>query len=157
MIEIPSAVMVADDLAKRAKFFSIGTNDLIQYSLAVDRMNERIAHLYQPTHPAILNLIRLSVEAADRSDIWTGVCGEMAHDPALVPLLLGLGVKELSAATPSIPNIKYLIRNLDLSEARELAAEALKLESPEEILQRSTEMARRIAPDLFANQTDTGS
>ncbi|MFT5028471.1 MAG: phosphotransferase system enzyme I (PtsI), partial [Candidatus Binatia bacterium] len=138
MIEIPSAVMVADDLAKRAKFFSIGTNDLIQYSLAVDRMNERIAHLYQPTHPAILNLIRLTVEAAERNGIWAGVCGEMAHDPALVPLLLGLGIKELSAATPSIPNIKYLIRNLDLNEAKELAAEALKLESSAEILERST-------------------
>lgn len=157
MIEIPSAVMVADDLAKRAKFFSIGTNDLIQYSLAVDRMNERIAHLYQPTHPAILNLIRLTVEAAERNGIWAGVCGEMAHDPALVPLLLGLGIKELSAATPSIPNIKYLIRNLDLNEAKELAAEALKLESSAEILERSTAMARRIAPDLFKNQTEPGT
>lgn len=157
MIEIPSAVMVADDLAKRAKFFSIGTNDLIQYSLAVDRMNERIAHLYQPTHPAILNLIRLTVEAAERNGIWAGVCGEMAHDPALVPLLLGLGIKELSAATPSIPNIKYLIRNLDLNEAKELATEALKLESSAEILERSTAMARRIAPDLFKNQTEPGT
>lgn len=157
MIEIPSAVLVADDLAKRARFFSIGTNDLIQYSLAVDRMNERIAHLYQPTHPAILNLIRLTVEAADRNGIWAGVCGEMAHEPTLVPLLLGLGVKELSVATPSIPNIKYLIRNLDLDEARELAVEALKLESPAEILERSTAMARRIAPDLFEIQTETGS
>lgn len=157
MIEIPSAVMVADDLAKRAKFFSIGTNDLIQYSLAVDRMNERIAHLYQPTHPAILNLIRLTVEAAERNGIWAGVCGEMAHDPALVPLLLGLGIKELSVATPSIPNIKYLIRNLDLNEAKELAAEALKLESSAEILERSTAMARRIAPDLFKNQTEPGT
>jgi phosphotransferase system enzyme I (PtsI) len=157
MIEIPSAVMVADDLAKRAKFFSIGTNDLIQYSLAVDRMNERIAHLYQPTHPAILNLIHLTVEAAERNGIWAGVCGEMAHDPALVPLLLGLGIKELSAATPSIPNIKYLIRNLDLNEAKELAAEALKLESSAEILERSTAMARRIAPDLFKNQTEPGT
>lgn len=153
MIEIPSAVMVADDLAKRAKFFSIGTNDLIQYSLAVDRMNERIAHLYQPTHPAILNLIRLTVEAAGRNGIWTGVCGEMAHEPALIPLLLGLGVTELSASTPAIPSIKYLIRNLDLNDARELAVEALKLESSAEILKLSTQMARKIAPALFENQT----
>lgn len=153
MIEIPSAVMVADDLAKRARFFSIGTNDLIQYSLAVDRMNERIAHLYQPTHPAILSFIHLTVEAAKRNKIWTGVCGEMAHEPALIPLLLGLGVTELSASTPAIPSIKYLIRNLDLDDARKLAVKALTLESSAEILKLTTQMARKIAPALFESQT----
>ena len=149
MIEIPSAVMIAESLAKRVKFFSIGTNDLIQYSLAVDRLNERIAHLYQPTHPAILNLIRLTVEAAHRNGIWVGVCGEMAGDPLLVPLLIGLGVDELSASAPSVPRVKFLIRRLKTAEAKELADWALTCESAAEILARSRALAQQVAPSLF--------
>ncbi len=149
MIEIPSAVLVADALAKRARFFSLGTNDLIQYTLAVDRLNERIAHLYNPTHPALLRLIQMTVEAGKRHGIWTGVCGEMAGDPALVPLLLGLGVDELSVAPPMVPMIKHLVRRLKLSEAREMAQSALQSESSVDILARSRALVQRTAPGLF--------
>lgn len=149
MVEIPSAVLAADALAKRVKFFSLGTNDLIQYTLAVDRMNDRISHLYTPTHPAILRLIKATVDAAHQHGIWAGVCGEMAGDPALVPLLLGLGVDELSASAPLVPRVKFLIRRLKLSEARELAGFALNCESSAEILARSRALAQQAAPNLF--------
>ena len=152
MIETPSAVIVAESLAKRLKFFSIGTNDLIQYSLAVDRMNERIAHLYEPTHPAIVRLIKSTVEAGHKYKLWVSVCGEMASDPVLAPLLLGLGVDELSAAPPLVPPVKFIIRRLKLSEARELAAFALDCESAADILARCQELARQIAPSLFETE-----
>ena len=149
MIETPSAVMVADSLARRLKFFSIGTNDLIQYSLAVDRMNEKIAHLYEPTHPAIVRLIQVTVEAAHRHKLWISVCGEMASDPVLVPLLLGLGIDELSAAPASVASLKFIVRRLKIAEARELAGFALQCENASEILAHCQELARGIAPDLF--------
>jgi len=148
MIEVPSAVLVADALARQSDFFSIGTNDLIQYSLAVDRLNERITHLYEPTHPAILRLIKATVDAAHQRGIWVGVCGEMAGDPVLVPLLLGLGVDELSAAVMVVPRIKFLIRRVKLSEARELAEFALQCESGAEILARCRALVREVAPSL---------
>jgi phosphotransferase system enzyme I (PtsI) len=151
MIETPSAVIVADSLAKRLKFFSIGTNDLIQYSLAVDRLNERIAHLYEPTHPSILKLIQITAEAGRRNGLWVGVCGEMAGDPVLIPLLLGLGVGELSVAPSVVPRIKYLIRRLKMSELEQLAGFALGCESADEILRRSKEIAVRCAPSLFSD------
>jgi phosphotransferase system enzyme I (PtsI) len=151
MIEIPSAAVAADVLARRVQFFSIGTNDLIQYTLAVDRLNERIAHLYEPTHPAILRLIKLTADAGRRHGIWTGVCGEMAGDPVLIPLLLGLGVTELSAAPPIVPHIKYLIRRVKMSEANALAEFALNCESASEILARCRDLARQVAPSLFEN------
>ncbi len=153
MIEIPSAVMVADALARRLKFFSLGTNDLIQYTLAVDRMNERVAHLYEPTHPAIVRMIKTTVDAAHKNNIWVGVCGEMAGDPVLTALLLGLGVDELSAAAPVVPQIKFMIRRLKLDEARQLAEFALNCESSSEILQRCQALAGGIAPSLFENKT----
>ena len=152
MIETPSAAMVADSLAKRVKFFSIGTNDLIQYSLAVDRMNEKIAHLYEPTHPAIVRLIKITVEAAHNHKVRVTVCGEMAGDPVLAPLLLGLGVDELSAAPSLVPSLKFLIRRLNLGEARKLATFALECESAGEILSRCQELASGIAPGLFENK-----
>ena len=149
MIEIPSAVAIADSLAKRVKFFSIGTNDLIQYTLAVDRMNERVAHLYQATHPALMRAIHQTVEAAHRHGIWVGVCGEMAGDMDVTPLLLGLGVDELSATPSVVPEIKALIRRLKMHEAKTLAAFALECESDVEILARSRDLGRHAAPHLF--------
>ena len=152
MIEIPSAAMTADALARRAQFFSLGTNDLIQYTLAVDRLNEKIAHMYDPTHPALLRLIQMTVEAGKRQGIWTGVCGEMAGDPALVPLLIGMGVDELSVAPPMLPQIKHLIRHLDAAEARELAQSALEAETSVDILVRSRALVQRVTPGLFKSQ-----
>ena len=149
MIETPSAVIVAESLAKRLKFFSLGTNDLIQYSLAVDRMNEKIAHLYEPTHPAIVRLLKSTVDAAHKHKVWVSVCGEMASDPVLAPLLVGLGVDELSAAPPLVPPVKFIIRRLKLAEAKQLADFALSCESAAEILARCQELARQIAPSLF--------
>lgn len=149
MIETPSAAIIADALSKRVQFFSLGTNDLIQYTLAVDRMNEKIAHLYEPTHPAIMRLIKQTVLAAQKQKVWVSVCGEMAGDPTLTPLLIGLGVDELSAAPAVLPQLKYLIRRLKLSDTQELAAFALECESATEILNRSTALAQRVAPSLF--------
>jgi len=152
MIEIPSAAVTADALAKRVSFFSLGTNDLIQYSLGVDRMNPKIAHLYEPTHPAIVRLIKTTVEAAHAHGIWVGVCGEMAGDPVLAPLLLGLGVDELSAAPGLVPAVKFLIRRLKMSEAEGLAEFALKCENGAETLSRAQALANSIAPSLFEGQ-----
>jgi phosphotransferase system enzyme I (PtsI) len=152
MIEIPSAALVAGALAKKVKFFSIGSNDLIQYTLAADRTNEKVAHLYEPTHPAILRLIKMTVDAAHANGAWIGVCGEIAGDPVLAPLLLGLGVDELSAAPSAIDSVKYIIRRVKNEEARKLAEFALQCESPSEIYARCQELARQTAPSLFENQ-----
>lgn len=152
MIEIPSAAMVADSLARHLKFMSLGTNDLIQYTMAVDRMNERVAHLYEPTHPAIVRLIKCTVEAGRENKIWVGVCGEMAGDPVMTALLLGLGVDELSAAPPLVPPVKFMIRRLKMEEARSLAKFALDCESSSEILARCQALAREIAPSLFESK-----
>ena len=149
MIEIPSAALCANVLASEVDFFSIGTNDLIQYTLAVDRVNEKIAHLYEPTHPAILRLLRMIAEAAHAHHIWVGVCGEMAGDVALVPLLLGLGMDELSAGATSVPRVKRAVQSLAIPECRELVEETLKLNTSSEILSRCLELADKRYGDLL--------
>jgi len=136
MIEIPSAAQTADLLAKQCAFFSIGTNDLIQYMLAIDRVNDRIAHLYEPTHPAILRTLRFVVAEAHRQKLPVSVCGEMAGDPVFAPLLLGLGVNCLSMSPAWLPSVKYLVRAMTMADARALATEALSLSSPKEIYAR---------------------
>ena len=154
MIETPSAAMIADSLAKRVQFFSIGTNDLIQYSLAVDRLNEKIAHLYEPTHPGILRLIKTTIDAGQAQGIWTGLCGEMAGDLAMVPLLIGLGVDELSVAPSMVPRVKMLIRSVEIAKARELAEFSLNSESPKEILANAMRLAKEAVPSFFETNSN---
>ncbi|MDG2255523.1 MAG: phosphoenolpyruvate--protein phosphotransferase [Opitutaceae bacterium] len=125
MIEIPSAAIACDTLVEGSSFFSIGTNDLIQYMMAVDRLNDRVAHLYEPTHPAVLRTLDMIVKAAKSGDLGVSVCGEMAGDPVMVPLLVGLGIDTLSVTVGALPNVKYVVQNMRIEEARELAKEAL--------------------------------
>jgi phosphoenolpyruvate-protein phosphotransferase (PTS system enzyme I) len=133
MIEIPSAAVIADILAKHVDFFSIGTNDLIQYTIAVDRMNENISYLYEPLHPAILRLIKNVIDASHKEGKWTGMCGEMAGDTSATAILLGMGMDEFSMSASSIPLVKKIIRSLTYDKAKEIADKALSLEDPEEI------------------------
>lgn len=142
MIEIPSAAITSDILAAQCDFFSIGTNDLIQYLLAIDRVNDRIAHLYEPTHPAVLRTLRHVIEQAHAQKVPVSICGEMGGDPVLVPLLLGLGVDSLSMTPPLIPAVRYLVRAMKLADARKLAAKALKLTDPKAIHALCTDFYR---------------
>jgi phosphotransferase system enzyme I (PtsI) len=154
MIEIPSAALVAESLAAHVHFFSIGTNDLVQYTLAVDRLNPRIAQLYEPTHPAVIRLIKRAVDAAHARGCWVGVCGEMAGEPLFAPLLIGLGADELSAAPGRVPPVKFVIRRLKRAEAAELAGFALNCEKSRDILNRCRDLAHRVAPSLFDLTSD---
>ena len=149
MIEVPSAALCAPELAREVAFFSIGTNDLIQYSIAVDRVNERIAHLYEPTHPAILRLIKMVVDAAHAAGIWAGVCGEMASEVTLTPLLLGLGVDELSAGAALVPRVKRAVQSLEMGICRQLATAALQMSTPVDILAECEKVAGRYYPELL--------
>lgn len=148
MIEIPSAALASDVLAQEVNFFSLGTNDLIQYVLAIDRMNEKIAYLYEPTHPAILRLIEMTINNGHRSKIWVGSCGEMSADPKIAILLLGLGIDEISASPVVLPKIKKAIRSVKYSDAREIAQKALSLPTGREIDQFLNEKLKDILKDL---------
>jgi phosphoenolpyruvate-protein phosphotransferase (PTS system enzyme I) len=134
MIEIPSAAIMADLIIQEVDFLSIGTNDLIQYTLAVDRVNESVAYLYDPLNPAILRLIQITVEAAHKAGKWVGMCGEMAGDPQFVPLLLGMGLDELSVSVSVIPEIKKVIRLMPYEKAKEIAQAALQLKTSQDVL-----------------------
>jgi phosphotransferase system enzyme I (PtsI) len=126
MIEVPSAAIIADLLAKKSHFFSIGTNDLVQYSLAVDRENEKVNYLAQPVHPAVLRFLKMTIDAAHNNGIKAAMCGEMAGDPALTALLLGMGLDEFSMTSSSIPKVKKVVREISLEDCRILAGEILK-------------------------------
>src|SRR5438094_3978869 len=149
MVEIPSAAICASALAREVDFLSIGTNDLIQYALAVDRVNEKVAYLYEPTHPPILRLLKMVADAAHANRIWVGVCGEMAGDVALVPLLLGLGMDELSASATLVPRVKRAVQSVTIPECRELVEDALKLNTASEILGRCLQLADNRYGDLL--------
>lgn len=149
MIEIPAAALIADELAKLVQFFSIGTNDLIQYTMAVDRVNERVAYLYQPTHPAVLSLIHRTIDAAHRNGIWVGVCGEMAADPLMSPLLVGLGVDSLSVVPSAVPLIKDAICGMEYKHVRDVAAACMELSSANDVRKVCLDEMRRIAPELL--------
>ncbi len=149
MIEVPSAALTADTLARHVDFFSVGSNDLIQYTLAIDRGNEKVAAMYQPAHPAVLRLLQTVVEAAHRNNIWVGVCGEMAADVVLMPALVGLGVDELSAGPTSIPRIKRAIQALNYEEARQLVARCVLNDSAEANQGELMQMATRLYPEIL--------
>lgn len=149
MIEVPSAAITAELIAPHVDFFSIGTNDLVQYTLAVDRVNENVTHLYKPTHVAILKLIRKVVRTGHAHRIPVAVCGQMAATPELVPLLIGLGVDELSISPPSVPLVKDVIRNLHYSECRNLARQGLRDGDCDDVLDRCMALLEKTAPEVL--------
>ncbi|MBL7076937.1 MAG: phosphoenolpyruvate--protein phosphotransferase [Kiritimatiellae bacterium] len=149
MVEVPSAALAADVLAEHVSFFSLGTNDLIQYTIAVDRVNERVAYLYEPTHPAVLKLIKMAVDAGHAKGIWVGVCGQMAADPVLAPLLVGMGVDELSVSPQAVPLVKDAVRSVSYEQSRQLAETVLKCRSGTEALRHCREMVRETAPEVL--------
>lgn len=133
MIEVPSAAIISDLLAKEVDFFSIGTNDLIQYTMAVDRMNSKLSHLYSQYHPALLRLIKGIIENGHKAGIWVGMCGEAAGDPKLIPVFLGMGLDEFSMNSPSILSSRYIIRNLNKHEMKKIAESTLNMETAVEV------------------------
>ena len=133
MIEIPSAAATVDLIAKHCSFLSIGTNDLIQYLLAIDRGNDRIAHLYEPAHPAVVRTLQQIIREAHKADVTVGVCGEMGGDPVFTALLIGLGIDTLSMTPPLIPAVKYIVRATSMADAKKLAAKVLAMDSAKEV------------------------
>jgi phosphotransferase system enzyme I (PtsI) len=148
MVETPATALMLELFVHEVDFFSIGTNDLLQYTMAVDRGNERVASLYRPFHPVILRLIRNVVKSAERAGVWVSVCGEMAANPMYIPLLAGLGIRELSMSTVSLAPAKRVIRNMKYIDAEAVAERALKCSSQEEVLELAQTFLRKIAPDV---------
>jgi len=148
MIELPSAVAMADVLARHVDFFSIGTNDLIQYALGIDRINEHVAYMYQPFHPAILRMIQTVRNAAGDAGIGVSLCGQMAGDPLCVPILLGLGIDELSMNARAMPLIKMMIRSLSMEEARADFENVIRLNTAKEVRTYTSERIKTLVPEL---------
>lgn len=152
MIEVPSAAVTADLIVPHVDFFSIGTNDLVQYTIAVDRVNDRVADLYKPTHPAVLRLVKQVVDASNLAGVWVGMCGEMAGDVALIPLLVGLGLDELSASSGQVAKVKHAIRKLTAADCRALVERTLRHSDAAMIFQESRALAQQCYPELFEGQ-----
>ncbi|MCF7790431.1 MAG: phosphoenolpyruvate--protein phosphotransferase [Victivallales bacterium] len=155
MLETPSAAIIADKLAPYVDFFSIGTNDLIQYTLAVDRNSEKVAYLYQPAHPAILRLLKNITETAKKHNIWISLCGEMASDPIYTVFLVGLGIHELSMSPISMGAVRRIIRKMKLYEAEDIMEKSLKCSTADETIKLSLNYLRKIDPDIL-NLTSIG-
>jgi phosphotransferase system enzyme I (PtsI) len=149
MVETPSAALMASTLARDADFFSIGTNDLTQYTLAVDRGNELVSTLYSPADPAVLRLIRTVIQDAYKAQIDLSVCGETASEPEYVMLLLGMGVRTLSLTPPMIPEIKQVIRSVTMEECHKLARKVLGMNSERQISGYLRSAARKVLPEAF--------
>lgn len=156
MIEIPSAAMVADLLAREVHFFSVGTNDLIQYALAIDRVNEQVAYLYEPLHPAVLRMLRSVVTAAHNEGIWVSMCGEVAGDPLYAMLLIGLGFDELSMTAGSVPMMKRIIRSVTFGQAADLAHRLFGYATAQEVEETLRQEMRLRFPDYFAGPVPRG-
>jgi phosphoenolpyruvate-protein phosphotransferase (PTS system enzyme I) len=148
MIEIPSAVTISDLLSKQVDFFSIGTNDLIQYALAIDRVNEHVAYMYQPFHPAILRMIQHTVQEGKKAGITISLCGEMAGDPLCIPILLGLGIDELSMNARSIPLTKNIVRALPLEQAQEDFERVSQFSTSREVRDYLLTRMKKMIPEL---------
>jgi phosphotransferase system enzyme I (PtsI) len=149
MIETPSAALTAASLARDVDFFSIGTNDLTQYTLAVDRGNELVSTLYSPADPAVLRLIRMVCQDANKAQIETSICGEMASDPEFIMLLLGMGIRTISLAHPMLPEIKQIIRTVTMEECNSVTRKVLKMNSERQISSFLRNAARKILPEAF--------
>lgn len=148
MVEVPSAALLADQFARLVDFFSIGTNDLIQYVLAADRTNENLATLYSASDPAVLKLVRSVIRAAHRQGIGVGVCGEMSGDPIYTPLLIGLGLRQMSVAPHKIPEIKKVVRGVSLKEAHRIGGRVQRLDNARDVTSYLRDRVRRIVPEL---------
>jgi phosphotransferase system enzyme I (PtsI) len=135
MVEIPAAAVLADEFSKYADFFSIGTNDLIQYSMAADRMSEKVAYLYQPYNPAVLRLINMTIQGAHKNGKWVGMCGAMAGEPNAVPILLGLGLDEFSMSATQILKARKIVNGLSYEEMKTIAQNCLNKDSAKEVLE----------------------
>ncbi len=148
MIEVPSAALLADKLAAEVDFLSIGTNDLVQYILAVDRGNERVAYLYKHLHPAVLRMIKHIIIAGHQEGVWVGMCGEMASDPLATVILLGLDLDEFSVSPMAVPEIKKIIRSIDYREAVRITNKALEFEKASDVERFMTKVMRQKFKDL---------
>ncbi len=149
MVEVPSAALQCHQLAEEVDFFSIGTNDLIQYTLAVDRANERVAALFSAAHPAVLRLIKEVIRAGQRNDVGVSLCGEMASQPEFTLLLIGMGLRTFSVAPPAIPEVKQLVRSITLQQARDVARHVMSFDSDKQTITYLRDQLRQILPEVY--------